>query len=467
MSSQTLSKINAGHIEEISSSKNEPDWLKQYRKNSLSVYEGLPIETSPLYNKYTDAKRMDPDQVSLGASTSDSIPSFLSTRLKELENENSIIQIGTNIARINLHESLKSKGLVISSIEDAVNNNGDLVKKALEASNSIEDKFTALNNAAFNSGVFIHIPKNLTLEKPIHILSSLSEDGISTISRNIISAEESSNATIVQELYAPKAQKQQAYLELLNTSIGANAHINATTLQMMDQTTLNFSTRRTDLAQDAQVNWYLGLFGAMLSRYRIDYYLNGSGATANDSEVIFGNDEQSFDLQSNAVHNSPATEAKITEKSILRNKSKSLFKGMIRINENAAKSHSYLSGRSILLDPDAKSDAIPGLEILTNDVKATHSASVAQIDEEQLFYLMSRCLSREESERTIVEGFLEPLSRKMSSQIRAWIAYLVESKWENRELSINTDEELRKFVEVEETRYNENEEIEQHYKYRK
>lgn len=467
MSSQTLSKINAGHIEEISSSKNEPDWLKQYRKNSLSVYEGLPIETSPLYNKYTDAKRMDPDQVSLGASTSDSIPSFLSTRLNELENENSIIQIGTNIARINLHEDLKSKGLVISSIEDAINNNGDLVKKALEASNSIEDKFTALNNAAFNSGVFIHIPKNLTLEKPIHILSSLSEDGISTISRNIISAEESSNATIVQELYAPKAQKQQAYLELLNTSIGANAHINATTLQMMDQTTLNFSTRRTDLAQDARVNWYLGLFGAMLSRYRIDYYLNGSGATANDSEVIFGNDEQSFDLQSNAVHDSPATEAKITEKSILRNKSKSLFKGMIRINENAAKSHSYLSGRSILLDPDAKSDAIPGLEILTNDVKATHSASVAQIDEEQLFYLMSRCLSREESERTIVEGFLEPLSRKMSSQIRAWIAYLVESKWENRELSINTDDELRKFVEVEETRYNENEEIEQHYKYRK
>jgi len=467
MSSQTLSNIDANHIEEISSSKNEPDWLKQYRKNSLSVYEGLPIETSPLYNKYTDAKRMDPEQVSLGASTSDSIPSFLSTRLKEIENETSIVQIGTNIAKINIREDLKSKGLVVSSIEDAIKNNSDLVKKALEASNSKEDKFTALNNAAFNSGVFIHIPKNLTLERPIHILSSLSEDGISTISRNVIFADENSDATIVQELYAPKAQKQQAYLELLNTSIAANAQINATTLQMMDQTTLNFSTRRTDLAQDAKINWYLGLFGAMLSRYRVDYYLNGTGASANDSEVIFGNNEQSFDLQANAIHDNPSTEAKITEKSILRNKSKSLFKGMIRINENAAKSHSFLSGRSILLDPDAKSDAIPGLEILTNDVKATHSASVAQIDDEQIFYLMTRCLSRKEAERTIVEGFLEPLSRKMSTQIRAWIAYLIESKWENRELSIKTDEELRKFVEVEETRYNENEEIEQHYKYRK
>ena len=129
-------------------------------------------------------------------------------------------------------------------------------------------------------------------------------------------------------------------------------------------------------------------------------------------------------------------------------------------------SNSFLSGRSILLDKGAKSDAIPGLEILTNDVKATHSASVAQIDEEQIFYLGSRCLNRREAERIIVEGFLEPLSRSMSYQVRAWIAYLIESKWDGKELSINNDEQLKALVEVEETRYNEHAEIEQHYKYR-
>jgi Fe-S cluster assembly protein SufB/Fe-S cluster assembly protein SufD len=119
-----------------------------------------------------------------------------------------------------------------------------------------------------------------------------------------------------------------------------------------------------------------------------------------------------------------------------------------------------------LLDKDAKSDSIPGLEIFTNDVKATHSASVAQIDEEQIFYLNTRCLSHSEAERVIVEGFLEPLSRKMSYQVRAWIAHLIDSKWGARELTVNIDEELRKLVEVEETRYNENADIEQHYKYR-
>ncbi len=139
---------------------------------------------------------------------------------------------------------------------------------------------------------------------------------------------------------------------------------------------------------------------------------------------------------------------------------------MIRIKENASKSNSFLSGRSILLDKGAKSDSIPGLEIFTNDVKATHSASVAQIDEEQIFYLQTRCLSREEAERIIVEGFLEPLSRTMSYQVRAWIAYLIESKWEGRDMSIKNDEQLKALVEVEETRYNENAEVEQHYKYR-
>ena len=466
MSQEILSKLNTAHIDEISSSRNEPEWLKNYRKNSLSVYDELPIETSPLYNKYTDAKKMDPEKVSLSTTTAETVPTFLQKRLGELENEICIIQIGTNIHRVNLPDELKSKGLVISSISDAIQNNSELVKKALEASNSKDDRFTALNNAAFNSGIFIHIPRNLVLEKTIHFLTCLSEDGHSTISRNIVFADESSKSTIVQELYSPNIQTQQAYLELMNTTVGANAQLDVTTLQMLDQNAVTFSTKRTDLGQDAKVNWYSGLFGSMLSRYKIEYFLNGTGASSNDSEVIFGNNEQSFDIQTNVNHESPSTEGRVVEKSILRNKSKSLFKGMIRIKENASKSNSFLSGRSILLDKDAKSDAIPGLEIFTNDVKATHSASVAQIDEEQIFYLKTRCLTHEEAERTIVEGFLEPLSRKMSFQVRAWIAYLIESKWDNRDLTINTDEELAKFVEIEETRYNENSEIEQHYKYR-
>ena len=466
MQKLALSSIENSLIDEISASRNEPNWLKEYRRNSLGIYHELPQEVSPLYNKYTDAKKMNPEQVSLSINTNSGIPEFLKKRIEEVKNQTSIIQIGSNIDSVNISENLISSGLIVSSINDALKNNNELVEKIIKSANSKEDKYTALNNAAFNSGLFVFIPKNLIVKEPIHLLSCLSDDGISTISRNLIIAEDNTKATIVQELYSPKIDTQQAYLELLNTNVGANSNLDITTLQMMEQNSVNFSTRRTDLSQDAKINWYLGLFGAMLSRYRIDYHLNGTGASVNDSEVIFGNNDQSFDLNTIVNHNKESTEGKVVEKSILKDISKSLFKGMIRINENAAHSNSFLSGRSILLDKGAKSDAIPGLEILTNDVKATHSASVAQIDEEQIFYLGSRCLSRAEAERIIIEGFLEPLSRTMSYQVRAWIAYLIESKWEGKELSINNDEQLKALVEVEETRYNEHAEIEQHYKYR-
>ena len=466
MQKLALSSIESSLIDEISTSRNEPNWLKEYRRDSLGIYHELPQEVSPLYSKYTDAKKMNPEQVSLSINTNSGIPEFLKKRIEEVKNQTSIIQIGSNIDSVNISENLISSGLVISSINDALKNNSELVEKIIKSANSKEDKYTALNNAAFNSGLFVFIPKNLIVKEPIHLLTCLSDDGISTISRNLIIAEDNTKATIVQELYSPKINTQQAYLELLNTSVGANSNLDITTLQMMEQNSVNFSTRRTDLSQDAKINWYLGLFGAMLSRYRIDYHLNGTGASVNDSEVIFGNNDQSFDLNTIVNHNNESTEGKVVEKSILKDTSKSLFKGMIRINENAAHSNSFLSGRSILLDKGAKSDAIPGLEILTNDVKATHSASVAQIDEEQIFYLGSRCLSRAEAERIIIEGFLEPLSRTMSYQVRAWIAYLIESKWEGKELSINNDEQLKALVEVEETRYNEHAEIEQHYKYR-
>ena len=463
---QKLSSIENSLVEEISSSKNEPEWLKEYRKNSLNIYNELPAEVSPLYGKYTDAKRMDPDKVSLSTISNSKLPDFLSKRVEEVKKENGLIQVGTNIISTNLSDELKSKGVIVSSIDDALKQHQELIEKTIKSSNSNEDKYTALNNAAFNSGLFVYIPKNQIIDEPIHLFSCLSDDGLSTISRNIIIVEDNAKANLVQELYSPQNGQQQAYLELMNTSVGANSSLDVTSLQMMDQSSINFSTRSSHLAQDSKINWYLGLFGAMLSRYRIDYNLNGTGAVATDSEVAFGNNEQSFDLNTIVNHNEQSTEARVVEKSILKNKSKSLFKGMIKINENAAHSNSFLSGRSILLDKDAKSDAIPGLEILTNDVKATHSASVAQMDEEQLFYLGTRCLSKPEAERIIVEGFLEPMSRSMSHQVRAWIAYLIESKWEGKELSINNDEQLKALVEVEETRYNENAEIEQHYKYR-
>lgn len=468
MSQLALSSVGSDYVDGISSSRSEPEWLTAVRRKALDAYGELPIETSSLYAHYTDAKKMDPAKVMLDGAPPVGVPELLKIRLKELAEADSAyaVQIGPRIEHIHIPDKLASAGLVVSSISDALSSNEAAVKSAIESVDIREDRFTALNVAAFDSGLYVHIPERVEIKDNIHLVVCLPEGGASTISRNILLAESASRAAIVEEIYAPDAAAYQSYLELVTSTVKSEAHLDVTTLQMMNEKSVHFSTRRTTIEQDATSNWYFGMFGTMLARYRIDYDLVGQGAIVNDSEVAFGNGEQCFDIQTCINHLAPSTEGRVTEKSILRDSSKSLFKGMIRIAENASKANAYLSGRSILLDPNAKSDSIPGLEIATNDVKATHSASVAQIDDEQLFYLQARCMNRAESERIIVEGFLEPLSRKMSYQVRAWISSLVESKWSNLPLAINSDAELRKFVEVEETRYNENTEIEQHYKYR-
>src|SRR5690242_729952 len=466
MSSFVLSKLGSNHIEEISEANNDPAWLREYRKNAFAIFQQLPQEVSPLYNKYSDANKMDPEQITFSLSSDSTVPDFVKDRLAEIGDNPSIVQIGTNIHKIHIPSDLKEKGLVMCSIQDAITNHSDKIKKSFEQTDSNRDKYIALNNAFFNSGIFIYVPRNLIIEKTIHLVSSLSLDQTSTISRNIIVAEDSSKASIVQEIYAPQAPKQQAYLELLDVSISPNSQFDLITLQAMDETAVNFSSRVARIERDGRMNWYLGLFGSHLSRYKVDNFLNGQGATAQDTEVVFGNKNQSYDLASNLIHNAPSTVGRVLEKTVLKDTAKSLFKGMIRIEKDAHHAESYLSGHSILLDKGAKSDSIPGLEIFTNDVKATHSASVAQMDEEQIFYLATRCLSKSDAQKIIVEGFLEPLSRKMSYQVRAWISYLIDSKWAGRNLTIKTDEQLKAMLEVEETRYRETDTFESHYKYR-
>ena len=145
----TLSKLNIDYIKELSSLKKEPSWLIKYRENSIKSYQDLSYEQSPLYIKYTDAKKMDPDQICLSVYNDNTVPTSIQNRLHELKDSFSIIQLGSTY-RINIPQSLQSRGLIISSIDDAIQNNNDYVKQSFESINN-NDKYTALNNTAFNS----------------------------------------------------------------------------------------------------------------------------------------------------------------------------------------------------------------------------------------------------------------------------------------------------------------------------
>lgn len=448
--------------------------MTRLREQNFAKYQSLPDEISPLYSKYSDVNRLIPAQVELSLASDSSAPSeFLGDRINELDKDVGLIRVGSNIIKLNASNAKSSKGsVVIEDLAKAVENDEGKIKDALQNTQALdEDKFLALESSAFRSGVFIYVPKNTVVEDPIRIVCALSQDNTSSVSRNMFIADEGSKCTIVQELYSPSTtgspKVQQGVFELTECHLGNGSNLEMITLQALGSNSIAFLNKKAWVERDAKMSWYQGLFGAKTSRCKVDSIMKGPGSSGEDVEIIFGNDTQSFDITSNLNHLGSNSRGRVLVKSVMRDKSKSLFKGMIKIGTDAKASESYLAGHAILLDKDAKSDAIPGLEIETNEVRATHSASVAQLDEAQLYYLMCRGLDRDSAKREIVSGFLEPLSRRMGPTIRAWVNYLLENKWSGKPLILRADDALQQMLEVERSRYRESQDLfDKHYKYR-
>jgi Fe-S cluster assembly scaffold protein SufB len=495
LSLSLISKENYNEI--ISRHNDEPDWISEMRKKAISQFNALPSEISPLYSKYTGLRLLEPEKIFFTNAESTTLSDDLKVRMDEVKSNPCLIMYGSSIVHINIPEHLAKSGLIISSIQDAFKNHSEILKRHFEnnAGNYGEDRFLALGLSSFQSGFFIYIPKNLIIKEPIRIVYSLKDDNMSSICRNIVISDIGSKATIVQELYssnnspntvtnesksgnvqetnvfleknASKNGNQQCYFEVLECGVKPTAQLEFITLQAMDLSTVNISSRKGFVEQDGKMSWYSGMFGTKLCRYKVDNIMKGQGAISEDVEIIFGTEKQFFDVSSNLDHIGFSTRGRVMVKSVMKDDSTSLFKGMIKIRKNAKASESYLTGHAILLNKGAHSDAIPGLEIETNEVRATHAASVSQIDEEQIFYLMCRGLDRESAKREIVHGFVEPLSRKMDPFVRAWISYLFENKWTGKPLLLKTDEVMEGILEVEKSRYKETADIfEKHYKYR-
>ena len=330
----SLSSISDNYIESIIKENKDPKWLAALRKKALSKYLSLPSEVSPLYAKYSDVNRIRPEQIYLPNPVEKTVSHTkpheeLQHRLNELGREDtSIVQIGSSVNQIIVPEKILNQGVIISDLRESLLKYNDLIKNWLLANELqySEDKFIALEAAAFRSGVFIYIPKNALLTDPIRIISSLADDGTSLISQNIIIADGGSKATVVQEIYSPlyndrlekreegivRQDMQQAYFELVQCHLGQNAHLDMVTLQAMPGNTVDFSNRKAFVGRDAKMSWYLGLFGAQLSRYKIDSIMKEPGSTAEDFEIIFGIEEQSFDVTSNLIHYGPNSRGRVT-----------------------------------------------------------------------------------------------------------------------------------------------------------
>jgi len=453
-------------------SRSEPEWLKEHRLNALRLYRDLPLERSPLYSKYVDmVKKIDLSKIDPTAGPPSAAVAEAGKFLSRAEEEAIEVHAASKLVGLILPNQLSKEGVIFETIEDAIKRHHQLVFPYLKNRllSADEDKFAALNQAFVNFGVFLYVPRGVRIKVPFHSVCVLPEGGIGFLCQTIVVADEDSELTFLEEVYScgeSQEHNPSLYSSLTEVYVGPNAAVNYSVIQAASKETLVLVNRRAGCQQGARVSWASSHLGGSVTRSRLDSVMKEVGSTSQDVEVAFGNGEQRFDLVSDLVHDAPQTTGSVEARGAMTDKSRSLFKGMIRISKNAINANAYLSEHAILLSKDAKADAIPGLEIDTNEVKATHSASVAPIDEDQIFYLWSRGIPEAEARKLIVLGFLEPAVQKVPlPKLRRIFRFMVEQKWSSGSVAavITLPED---YHEEEVAAPAERDLFERHYKYR-
>ncbi|MBI4010038.1 MAG: Fe-S cluster assembly protein SufD [Candidatus Aenigmarchaeota archaeon] len=434
---------------------NEPSWLKEFRENSLKSYENMKSENTELFKHQTLFNDFDLEEFQDYINSDADFNFHLTDDFAfSLQNSNGI--------KINLPDSLKEKGIIISQLNSDIKNEQQF-KQILISDSKIEDKFSHMNNALFNSGLYIYIPKGLQIEIPFRLLTSVNSN---LISKTIFILEQDSMLKVIKEDYSIRSDKSVLFSDSIEVLLKDGAELHVSHVQNLGQNIVHLSNKISTGHRNSRMHWNIGYFGGKKVRSRVYNVLLGEGSEAEDMEVLFGNKEQQFDVFSTLLHTGKNTIGRVLSNGVLRDKSISIFKGMIKISEGAKNSSSFLGEHAMLLSKEAKAKAIPGLEIETNEVKATHSASVSQIEEDKIFYLMSRGLSDEESKKMIALGFFEPvIQRMLLDEIKNKLYQLLELKWQGREDEFLDDLDKLKTEEFKEMKRKEDM-FAGHYKYR-
>ncbi|MBI4154046.1 SufD family Fe-S cluster assembly protein [Candidatus Woesearchaeota archaeon] len=431
-----------------------PDWLSKFRASAFSHFQKLPVETSELFKKYTDLEGVGWEQ--LDFSKAGKMP-------KDFDD----IVSGSNIIRCDSDLIKADSGnVVFMDIISAVKKYDALrdyfSKKILPPDTN---KIVAFNGAFFNSGYFLQIPDN-TNAGVLRVANVFTPDNRLCVDQNIIIVGKNSSVTLVEEKYSAQSSEQSLLSSVTDVHVKEGAKLTMGNIHSLGSNTIELASRRFLLENDANVFASSGFFGGFITLSSTDYIMKGNGSSSEGFEIVFGTGKQRYNISSNLFHDGVGTNGKMIAKGVFDNSSSGLMKGMINIGKNAKNASAYLSDHSVLLGKDSSADAIPGLQIENNDVKATHSASVAQINEEQIFYLMSRGFSEKEAKKLIVSGFFEPIIRQMPLREVAFIIKgLFELKWDNRDIA-----ELKDVIgklSDEEIGVVQHDKFEGHYKYRK
>jgi Fe-S cluster assembly protein SufD len=290
-----------------------------------------------------------------------------------------------------------------------------------------DEKFAAHNAAMWAHGLLVVVPKGVVLEKPLYVRIAATGQ---TFWRLVVVAEEGARASLIEE-YASPAPDTAAYSNaVVELFVEQAAKLEYVSLQNLSTETWHFASHHARVGRDAELDWVAGGFGSKKGKTRIQNDLSGPGATSRVTGAYFADGVQHLDYDTFQEHIAPHCTSDFAFKGALRDNATAVWRGMIRVEPDAQKTNAYQECRNLMLSPTAHAIPIPGLEIMANDVRCTHGATVSRVDREQLFYLMSRGLPRAEAERLVVRGFfqdvldrieLEPVREAVTAALEARI----------------------------------------------
>ena len=292
------------------------------------------------------------------------------------------------------------------------------------------EKFSAHNAAVWQHGLLVHVPEGVVVEQPLYVRIVNSVENGALFWRLLVVAEEASRFTLIEEYSSARPDLPAYSNAVAELFVEQAAKFEYVSIQNLSRETWHFATHHARVERDAELDWVAGGFGSKKGKVRIQNDLNGPGATSRVTGAYFADGDQHLDYDTFQEHIAPSTESDFAFKGALRETARAVWRGMIRVEADAQKTNAYQENRNLLLSPDAHADSIPGLEIMANDVRCTHGATLGRIDAVQLFYLMSRGLSRAEAERLIVRGFfqdvldridLEPVREALGAALEARI----------------------------------------------
>ena len=470
MAQQVAGLFNDGLARALSRSMGEPDWLMEARLKALQEFSSLPLEKNPLYTKYAQVSGFDLSQLTVSPDRPGlDFRSFFKDYLTGNE-RNILLQGNSTAVHSELEESLSSKGVVLMPLSDAIKWDEPLLRHLFESRlvKSDQDRYAAFVNAFFNSGTFVDVPAGAEIKGPIRKMLLTDSPSSGVVDQTIIHAGEGSKLVFLEELYSRGAAAPSLVASNVEIRTQPGAKVDFSSIQLLDEQAIHVSNRAIDTSDNSRVTVSSLSLGASVSRSRMNFLLNGRGSEVEGLEIFFTDLKQRYDFESNLLHNSPDSTGSTQARGVLKGDSQSIFKGMIKIVNAAKNSRSYLAHHAMILERTARSDGIPSLEINNDEVKATHSASVAQIDEEQLFYLMARGLPLDDAKKTIVLGFFEPvLSRIPIEQTREGARFMIEGKWNGERRRLVDRETLLALTGETTPEVKETEDIfERHYKYR-